>query len=144
MTNPFLDPDLAAQYDTFFTTREGKLIDYLEKSALDKLLQKVPRGKLLEVGCGTGHWSEFFASLGFEVTGIDSSLPMLNISRKKEIPFTQFIHSSGETYYLPKPQNLKQIKRKSGPFKRNLVENNNWKFDSLAIMFSLEYFESKN
>ncbi|UYP45237.1 Ubiquinone biosynthesis O-methyltransferase, mitochondrial [Candidatus Lokiarchaeum ossiferum] len=142
MTNPFLDPEIANDYDTIYRTREGKYIDYFEKASMDKLLRNLPRGKLLEVGCGTGRWSNFFSSLGFDVTGIDSSLPMLEIARKKKLPFTNFIHTSGESYFLPKPQNIKLIRKKEGILSRKKYEDESWKFDSLALMFSLEFIEN--
>lgn len=142
MINPFIDPEIAEQYDAFFGTHEGKLIDYFEKSSLDKLLKNIPRGKMLEIGCGTGHWSAFFSSLGYEVTGIDSSLPMLEIAKKKNIAFTQFTHSSGETYFLSQPQNLKPIRKKTRLLSRKKYEDESWKFDSLALMFSLEFIEN--
>lgn len=38
---------------------------------------------MLEVGCGTGHNLEFFCELGLNVTGIDSSEPMLQIAARR-------------------------------------------------------------
>ncbi len=40
---------------------------------------------MLELGCGTGHWTEFFINQGFKVTGVDISDPMLNIARGKNL-----------------------------------------------------------
>jgi ubiquinone/menaquinone biosynthesis C-methylase UbiE len=62
------------------------MYDRLEKKALDRLLPPVPNGgKLLEVGCGTGHGSEYFSSKGFEVTGIDISEPMVAVARQRNV-----------------------------------------------------------
>ena len=42
-----------------------------------------PGDRLIDVGCGTGHYSIAFAKEGFEVTGIDFSAPMLERARAK-------------------------------------------------------------
>jgi len=42
-------------------------------------------GKLLEIGCGTGHCSEYFGSKGFEVTGVDISERMIAVARQKNV-----------------------------------------------------------
>ncbi|WP_295221305.1 class I SAM-dependent methyltransferase [uncultured Chryseobacterium sp.] len=46
-------------------------------------------GKILDLGCGPGHHSKYFADLGFDVTGIDLSEKMIGIARKnfKNIDF---------------------------------------------------------
>lgn len=87
MVNPASRYDfgrVASVYDQWYETAEGKMYDRLEKKAISRFLPPNVSGmKLLEVGCGTGHWSQFFATLGFEVTGIDISETMIKIARSK-------------------------------------------------------------
>jgi len=62
------------------------MYDRLEKKAIDRLLSPAPNGgKLLEIGCGTGHWSQYFSTKGFEVTGVDISERMIAVARQKNI-----------------------------------------------------------
>jgi ubiquinone/menaquinone biosynthesis C-methylase UbiE len=48
-------------------------------------LETIPRGTLLDAGCGTGHWTRFFVEQDFQVTGIDNSEAMLQIASQKGI-----------------------------------------------------------
>jgi len=68
---------LADKYDSWYESARGK--------------------KLLEVGCGTGHWSQFFSECGFEVTGVDISERMINIARAKSIPNSLFQIADGHS-----------------------------------------------
>jgi ubiquinone/menaquinone biosynthesis C-methylase UbiE len=62
------------------------MYDRLERAAVDRLLPSAPHGgKLLKVGCGTGHWSEYFAGKGFAITGVDISERMIAVARQKNI-----------------------------------------------------------
>ncbi len=82
---------LAKDYDRWYDTPVGKMHDQLEKSAVLKLLQPAkPGDRLLDVGCGTGHWSRFFASQGFEVVGIDSCPEMIEVARSQDDPGCYF------------------------------------------------------
>ena len=82
---------LAADYDQWYQTAEGTMYDRLEKRAVTRLLPRSGYGRrLLEVGCGTGHWTRLFSDRGFEVTGVDISASMLGVSRKKEIGRASF------------------------------------------------------
>lgn len=38
---------------------------------------------MLELRCGTGHWTQFFTAFGFQVTAVDNSEAMLEIAKKK-------------------------------------------------------------
>lgn len=50
--------------------------------------------KLLEIGCGTGHWSKYFSALGFSVLGVDISFEMLKKTFRKRIPWAEFVQSN--------------------------------------------------
>jgi hypothetical protein len=55
--NPFVDPALVAGYETWYQTT-GRRADRLEKELLAWLLARFPSaGTLLEVGCGSGHFT---------------------------------------------------------------------------------------
>jgi ubiquinone/menaquinone biosynthesis C-methylase UbiE len=88
--------NVAKRYDQWYDTSHGAIYDRLEKKAIDKLLRDQTEGnKLLEVGCGTGHWSRFFSARGFEVTGIDISERMIETARKKNIARSSFHAADG-------------------------------------------------
>jgi ubiquinone/menaquinone biosynthesis C-methylase UbiE len=62
------------------------MYDRLERRAIAELLLPVPNsGRLLEIGCGTGHWSEYFCNGGFDVTGVDISERMIAVARQKNV-----------------------------------------------------------
>jgi len=77
---------VADSYDQWYRTAEGAMYDRLEKKAICRFLRKKNQErKLLEVGCGTGHWSRFFSDCGFEVTGVDISESMIKKAKSKNI-----------------------------------------------------------
>lgn len=83
--NIFLNPEVALLYDHYYQTKEGQRVDILEKQVIGDFLDKIPGGKVLEVGCGTGHWTKYLVdSQKFnEIIAIDISEAMLEIARKK-------------------------------------------------------------
>jgi len=81
----------APLYDQWYQTQRGRIYDHVEKKTVDQLLGKNrPGTKLLDVGCGTGHWSLHFSEKGFHVTGVDLSTAMIQIARQKQIPNSHF------------------------------------------------------
>lgn len=82
---------LAKGYDLWYETPEGKMYDQAEKSTVLKLLRPAKVGeRLLDVGCGTGHWSRVFADQGYEVTGIDICPEMSEVARSRDYPGCYF------------------------------------------------------
>lgn len=88
---------IAEHYDEWYRSRHGSLYGRVEKRALDRLLPNVRTGSgLLDIGCGTGHWSAYLAGKGFDVTGIDPSEQMIRIARGKNIAGSRFLVADGE------------------------------------------------
>lgn len=81
---PFDWSDVAAGYDRWYAAPEGEMADRLEKAAMGRVLPPATRGEtLLDVGCGTGHWSFWFAECGYRVTGVDLARGMLEVAEAK-------------------------------------------------------------
>lgn len=60
------------------------------KSEIDRYLANVPAGaSILDLGCGPGHKSAYFASRGYQVTGVDLSDTMIEIA-KRSVPNAAF------------------------------------------------------
>jgi len=55
----------------------------LRKYCALKLLQDIPRGKILEVGCGAGDLYETVTKLGYDITGIDYSQEAVALARQR-------------------------------------------------------------
>lgn len=57
LANSFTNPSIVAGYEAWYETT-GRRADRLEKALLKRLLAGFPRVRaLLEVGCGTGHFT---------------------------------------------------------------------------------------
>lgn len=115
--NPFQDKKVAAAYDSFYDTDLGEIYDRLEKDAILSLVDK-KGGDLLEFGSGTGHWSDFFAKIGFNVIGVEISDAMLEVARVKKFDNVQFIKGDVEKIDLGQ------------------------KFDVVAILTALEFLNN--
>jgi SAM-dependent methyltransferase len=75
--NPFLRPEIVSGYEAWYET-QGRRADRLEKTLLQQLLGHFPEASsLLEVGCGTGHFTRWFGQQGLRTVGLDRSEPML-------------------------------------------------------------------
>jgi len=77
IANPFTNPTIVAGYEAWYET-SGRRADRLEKALLKRLLAGFSRARtLLEVGCGTGHFTRWFGEQGLQAMGLDLSAPML-------------------------------------------------------------------
>lgn len=84
--NPFNDNALVESYEEWYTT-VGRRADNLEKNLLIILLNQFPTAHtLLDIGCGTAHFTSWFETQGLEVIGLDSSRPMLAKAKSLKSP----------------------------------------------------------
>ena len=84
--SPFTIPEVVAGYEAWYETN-GRRADRLEKTLLRWLIAGFPEARtILEVGCGTGHFTRWFAAQGcmavrdegdLEIVGLDLSPLML-------------------------------------------------------------------
>lgn len=88
--NVFLNKAVAIAYDDYYQTPVGKRVDDLEKEAVSKILDNIQAREVLELGCGTGHWTEFLSRKGYKVLATDVSDAMLSEACKKELPDVTF------------------------------------------------------
>jgi ubiquinone/menaquinone biosynthesis C-methylase UbiE len=94
----YFKEDNVKTYESYY---EGKYkrADILEKALLQKLLNSLSNPKnLLEVGCGTAHFTRWFESLGLECHGLDLSPLMLKEAKKLWSNKSLF---RGESCHLP-------------------------------------------
>ena len=72
------DERVAAHYEAWYETPEGRWADELEKDVLRWLLHGFPRPcSVLELGCGTGHFTRWLGDEGLAAVGLDLSPAML-------------------------------------------------------------------
>ena len=83
-----LDP---ARYDAWYHTSRGRWISDCEFTLMRQLLNADAGDSLLDVGCGTGHFSRRFDRLGLSVTGIDPDPKTLDFARQEggEVAYLQ-------------------------------------------------------
>jgi SAM-dependent methyltransferase len=76
-SHPFDDQAMAASYEAWYET-EGYTANLAERDLLGWLLSGfVGARTVLEIGTGTGHFARWLIGLGWHVTGVDLSEPML-------------------------------------------------------------------
>lgn len=68
----------AARYARWYTTPHGQRVDVAERALLEELLVHFPTAaSVLEVGCGTGHFTVWLATQGWWVVGLDRAPAMI-------------------------------------------------------------------
>ena len=72
-----------AKYEQWFRTPIGQLIQSIELGHIMELVDPGPKDRILDVGCGTGIFTEHYARRGAQVTGVDLSLEMLRYGVQK-------------------------------------------------------------
>lgn len=88
----------ASKYDAWYETPRGAWIGQKEFSILVKLFTPKHGQTLLDVGCGTGYFSQRFLNLGLDVTGLDSDSAMIEVAKSKN---SQVKYIEGDALVLP-------------------------------------------
>ena len=70
----------AADYDAWYETERGRWIGDTEYRLLRRVLAPASGDSLLDVGCGSGHFTRRFALDGLRVTGLDPDAAMLRFA----------------------------------------------------------------
>lgn len=95
--NPFCNTSIAQEYEDWYATL-GRRADRLEKNIFKWLLGRFSGAhSILEVGCGTGHFTRWFYSQGMSATGVDSSAAMLAETKRETSP----AYVLGDAHNLP-------------------------------------------
>ena len=89
---------VAAHYEAWYETPEGRRADALEKEVLGWLLRGIPNASsVLEIGCGTGHFARWLSRQGAAAVGLDLSAAML--AQAKGLGGVSLVQ--GNALYLP-------------------------------------------
>jgi len=84
--NAGLDFEAAVCFDD---VAANKIIDRIQKRFIRMAFRQISQRmdlagkKILDYGCGTGRWVEFFRSYGMEYTGVDLSTEMIRIAKER-------------------------------------------------------------
>ncbi len=92
------------EMEAWYHTPRGRFADLLEKEVIAGLCNIQPGDKVLEIGCGTGHFSSYFEELGAQVTGLDTSPEMLRVAKERHGNL-KINFEAGDAYRLPFPDN---------------------------------------
>jgi SAM-dependent methyltransferase len=90
--------------------RSGKnyYSEYLNGPALKRMIGDVEKKKVLDVGCGEGYFSRYFAKAGAQVTGIDLSDDLIKAAAEDEER-----HPLGVKYFVADAANLNMLRSDS-------------------------------
>jgi ubiquinone/menaquinone biosynthesis C-methylase UbiE len=95
--SPFASPGIAAGYEAWYHTK-GRRADRREKAILQWLLARFSEAhSILEVGCGTGHFTRWFGEQGLLAVGLDLYRPMLD----EAVSLSRPVYLQGDALRLP-------------------------------------------
>ena len=91
--------DVVDSYEGWYRTPRGHRYDALEKDLLAGLVGPAQGRRLLEIGCGTGHFTRWFQELGWRAWGLDLDEGML--ARAGELSGEEISYCRGDAERLP-------------------------------------------
>lgn len=91
--------DVAGNYEMWYQTPQGRKYDSVEKDLIGRLLSPAQGRRMLDIGCGTGHFTRWLRELGWEVWGVDLEERML--ARARELSGEGIIYCQGDAERLP-------------------------------------------
>jgi ubiquinone/menaquinone biosynthesis C-methylase UbiE len=78
---------VAARYESWYESPKGRRAAALEKALMLWLLGRYPHAEsILEVGCGTGHFTRWWSAQGLAAIGMDRSPAMLTVAQSLNGP----------------------------------------------------------
>jgi SAM-dependent methyltransferase len=83
--------DVAAVYDD---SLPAHVVEHYLRKRVRYVVEQSPRGRALDVGCGTGVLAARLAAAGYAMTGIDPSAGMLEVLRERT-PDVEAVEGSG-------------------------------------------------
>jgi len=73
----------ARSYDAWYRSPAGRQMVHDEEVLLARLLTGLPNARsVVDIGCGTGHFTRWFAARGLEVVGVDTVPAMLTVAHE--------------------------------------------------------------
>lgn len=105
MSEKKLFDDFTEQYDNWFKTPIGKLVNQYEAELVMDFLQPERGEFILDAGCGTAVFTQDFLAAAARVVGLDISRPMLKAAKIKT-PGYDFNVVQGDMLSLPFRDNI--------------------------------------
>jgi ubiquinone/menaquinone biosynthesis C-methylase UbiE len=88
--------EIARRYESWYGTPRGQRYDALEKGLLADLMGPARGRRLLEIGCGTGHFTRWFRDLGWLAWGLDVEQGMLTWARERSADGITYCRADAE------------------------------------------------
>lgn len=93
-----------ADYNAWYATPRGAWISHCEYQLMMSMMRPQAGKTLLDVGCGTGHFTRLFATSGLKVTGVDPDTASIEFAKS---------HSQEDSYFLG---DARQLSYEQGSF----------------------------
>ena len=89
--------EIAADYDA---SLPAHVVEHYLRRRVDFVLSHCPRGRAIDVGCGTGMLAARLAEAGYDMVGIDPSNGMLDVLRERA-PAVEAVQADGTAIPFP-------------------------------------------